>query len=250
MVSAKDIPRWLAARPISRAFERLYQPKGEAASAPPRTVAKAIVNQFNRYYYSSPEVIWKNTHWRGVLVSKAPTDLWMYQEIVSNLRPKWIIETGTWHGGSAYYLADICELIGTGQVISIDLAAQPGLPEHPRVEYISGSSLDPDVVDKVNSTVDGGPVIVILDSDHSFDHVRAEIAAYSPLVTPGSYLIVEDTICNGNPALPKYGPGPMEAVNDFLKTTDEFSVDHEKERFLLTFNSKGYLRRKGMPSNS
>lgn len=250
VASSKDIPRRLAARPISRMFEHLYQPKGEAASAPPRSVARAIVDQFNRYFYSSPEVIWKNTRWRGVPVSKAPTDLWVYQEILFEVRPNWIIETGTWHGGSAYYLADICELLGTGRVISVDVAAQPDLPEHPRVKYLSGSSVDPEVVDQVKRFVDGGVVMVVLDSDHSFAHVRAEMAAYSPLVTPCSYLIVEDTICNGNPALPGYGPGPMEAVADFLKTTDEFSVDHDKERFLLTFNRRGYLRRESLLANS
>jgi cephalosporin hydroxylase len=87
-------------------------------------------------------------------------------------------------------------------------------------------------------------VLVALDSDHRRDHVLAEIAAYSPLVQIGDYLIVEDTNVNGHPTYAEYGPGPMEAVERFLAGNDEFEIDARCERFLMTFNPKGYLRRK------
>jgi len=85
--------------------------------------------------------------------------------------------------------------------------------------------------------------MVILDSDHREGHVFDEIAAYSPLVHVGDYLVVEDTNVNGHPAFADYGPGPMEAVTKFLAGNDEFEIDRRCERLLLTFNPRGYLRR-------
>jgi cephalosporin hydroxylase len=85
--------------------------------------------------------------------------------------------------------------------------------------------------------------MVVLDSDHSHAHVAAEIAAYSSLVTPGCYLVVEDTNVNGNPVLPEWGPGPMEAVDEFLDDTQLFARDPAREKFMMTFNPGGYLRR-------
>jgi cephalosporin hydroxylase len=90
-----------------------------------------------------------------------------------------------------------------------------------------------------------GRVLVVLDSDHSRDHVLAELRAYAPLVTPGSYLVVEDTNVNGHPVYEAFGPGPMEAVQDFLKERDDFEVDRSREKFLLTFNPGGWLRKLG-----
>jgi cephalosporin hydroxylase len=85
--------------------------------------------------------------------------------------------------------------------------------------------------------------MVVLDSDHSRDHVLNELKAYSPLVTKGNYLIVEDTNLNGHPVHPSIGPGPMEAVTDFLRYNDEYQIDKERERFYITFNPNGYLKK-------
>jgi cephalosporin hydroxylase len=85
--------------------------------------------------------------------------------------------------------------------------------------------------------------MVILDSDHSETHVRNELMAYADLVTPGSYLIVEDTNVNGHPAYPSHGPGPMEALDWFLTTRSDFSVDKSKQRYHLTLNPRGYLKK-------
>ena len=86
--------------------------------------------------------------------------------------------------------------------------------------------------------------MVVLDSDHTRDHVAEELRLYAPLVTSGCYLVVEDTNVNGNPVLPEFGPGPQEAVAEFLAQTDDFEVDHEREKLMLTFNPNGYLRRR------
>ena len=86
--------------------------------------------------------------------------------------------------------------------------------------------------------------MVVLDSDHHRDHVLAELRTYSALVTPGSYLIVEDTNINGHPVRPEFGPGPMEAVDEFLRESPDFAIDPEREKFFLTFNPRGFLRRR------
>ena len=87
--------------------------------------------------------------------------------------------------------------------------------------------------------------MVLLDSDHSYAHVRDELAAYHAMVTPGSYLVVEDSNVNGNPVLPEFGPGPMEAIDEFLPDHPEYEIDNRCERFMVTFNPRGFLRRKG-----
>jgi len=86
-------------------------------------------------------------------------------------------------------------------------------------------------------------VLVLLDSDHSRDHVLKELQSYAPLVTPGSYVVVEDTNLDGHPVFPEFGPGPMEAVAEFLGSDSHFEVDRTREKFLMTFNPGGFLKR-------
>jgi cephalosporin hydroxylase len=205
--------------------------------------------QFSRYFYTRADLTWNNTEWLGVPLWKNPLDLWVYQEIMFELKPALIVETGTYRGGSAFYFASILDLIGAGRVVTVDRKQRPTSPEHPRIEYIEGSSIDPDIVDLVAKRVAdaAGPVLVILDSDHHEPHVAKELAAYSKFVTPGSYLIVEDTNINGHPVNPFFGPGPMEAVDGFLPGHPEFEVDHSREKYMVTHNPKGFLRRKNEP---
>lgn len=185
--------------------------------------------------------------WLGQLVQKCPTDLWTFQEIIVETLPDVIIETGSCLGGSGYFMATLCELLGRGRVVSIDIESRPNLPTHSRLEFMVGSSVDPNVVAQVKTGLAAGArVMVVLDSDHSAAHVRAELAAWAPMVTEGCYLIVEDTAVGGNPILPEYGPGPLEALREFLVEHSEFEADRSRERFLLTLSPGGYLRRRAV----
>jgi cephalosporin hydroxylase len=209
---------------------------------------KDTVEAFHRLFHSSWLDTWANTRWLGVPCEKPPTDLWVYQEIVFELRPDFIIESGTRYGGSAIFLATLCDAVDHGHVVTIDvqsLASAPSCrPIHPRVTYLLGSSTSSETLAEVRSTVAGAAtVLVILDSDHAMTHVLDELRLYGELVTPGSYLIVEDTQFNGHPIAPEFGPGPWEAVEVFLKNTTEFAPDYSREKFLLTFNPRGYLRK-------
>jgi cephalosporin hydroxylase len=198
---------------------------------------------FHKRYYDSE--VWRGrTHWLGVPTQKTPFDLWIYQELLVELRPDLVVETGTADGGSALYLASICDLIQHGRVLTIDVR-EAERPAHPRIAYMLGSSTERETVERVRHEAENASaVLAILDSDHAAEHVLAELRAYAPLVTPGSYLIVEDTNINGHPVLPDFGDGPAEAVASFLAETDEFTVDHSLEKFGFTFNPGGYLRRR------
>lgn len=227
----------------SAAFSGAYRP-AEEGELPAEGYRRVIQDQFNRLYYHDSHATWRTTTWRGITIWKAPTDLWMYQEILHRVRPQLIIETGTAHGGSAHYLGDLCEMFGRGEVVSIDIEDPSKLPPHPRVTYLHGSSVAPEIVAEVRRRLPkDGAVLVILDSDHREPHVRAELAAYSPMVTKGSYLIVEDTNVNGHPSLTSFGPGPMEAARAFVAEHPEFAVDHQQTRLMLTFNPEGFLIR-------
>jgi cephalosporin hydroxylase len=205
----------------------------------------AVTDAFHHLYYDSADTTWKRTSWLGHTVQKCPLDLWVYQEILVETRPDLIIESGTYRGGSALFLASVCDDIGHGRVTTIDLIERPGRPRHRRITYVQGSSTDAAVLERVHRRARRAKrVMVILDSDHSRDHVLRELELYAPLVTPGCYLVVEDTNVNGHPVLPSHGPGPMEAVAEFLRHSDGFEVDRSRERLLLTFNPSGYLRRR------
>jgi cephalosporin hydroxylase len=219
---------------------------------PPLSSEEAeVVHQFHdlyyrRYYPQGADTI--NLSWFGYELVKCPLDLWIYQELLVRTRPDFVIETGTWAGGSALYFAMLFDHIGHGQVVTVDIAIKPNRPKHSRINYITGSSADAAIIEQVRETVDGHRAMVVLDSDHRAAHVYDEMIAYSPLVQTGDYLIVEDTNVNGHPAWPDFGPGPMEAVDQFLSQNDAFEIDRRCERFLLTLQPRGYLRR-SKPSN-
>jgi cephalosporin hydroxylase len=209
----------------------------------------ATVRRFHRLYYENAARTWQNTRWLEVRVAKCPLDLWVYQEILTELRPELVIETGTFAGGSALFLASCMDVIGCGRVITVDIEEHDARPHHDRITYVTGSSVDPALVDRLRHEAEAtARVMVILDSDHARDHVLAELRAYSPLVTPGSYLVVEDTNINGRPVFPTSGPGPHEAVEAFLRETRAFERDQEREKFFMTFNPGGFLRRLDDPA--
>lgn len=210
----------------------------------PAAFDQPTVDEFHRLYYECRDETWMNTRWLGVRTFKCPLDLWIYQEILHEVRPDVIVECGTAEGGTALFLASMCALIGRGRVLSIDISPDPHAPRHPLITYLVGSSTSGEVVENVRGILgDEDRVMVILDSDHAREHVLDEMRLYGELVTEGSYLIVEDTNVNGHPVLPEFGPGPMEAVNEFLNERPDFLIDESREKFFMTFNPRGYLRR-------
>jgi cephalosporin hydroxylase len=209
---------------------------------PERTI---IENFHNLYYNGLPGegYLFGRTYWMKVPCQKCPLDLWIYQEIISELRPDLIIETGTRFGGSALFMAHILDILGHGEILTIDIDNTLSRPSHPRITYVHGSSSDADLIESVLAKRPDEVRLVVLDSDHSKTHVLQELRVLASHVSIGSYLIVEDTNINGHPTLPTFGPGPYEAVEEFLATHQEFTVDETREKFLLTFNPRGYLRR-------
>jgi cephalosporin hydroxylase len=209
-------------------------------------VARTLARHFNRAYYYSIEGTVYAASWLGVRAVKYPTDMWVYQELIHEQRPDLIIETGTYLGGSALFMAHVCEQLGSGSVVSIDLelGSYGTLPDHRLITYLKGSSTDPAIVERVASMFpDSGNVMVILDSLHTREHVLAELNAYAPMVPPRGFLVVEDTNVNGHPVLPRWGPGPMEAVDAYLAEHCEFAIEPSREKFMLTSNPRGFLRR-------
>jgi cephalosporin hydroxylase len=209
-----------------------------------------VVDAFHDLYYSllnegrGVETI--RLSWLGTELLKCPMDLWLYQEIIAASRPDVIVETGTYRGGSAHYLATLCGHVGHGQVVSIDLNPWSDMPrpQHERLSYITGSSTDASVLAAVRTHVGRSTnVLVILDSDHTLGHVLAELRLYQQFISVGGLMVVEDTNVNGHPTWPEHGPGPWEAVDTFLKENPDFVADRGLERFLLTMNPRGYLRR-------
>jgi cephalosporin hydroxylase len=208
-----------------------------------RRLARFLARHFHRaYYYGMADTI-MNTTWLGIPLLKCPLDLWMYQEIVSEVRPAAIVETGTYRGGSALYLANVCDAVGRGKVITVD-CTPTAVPEHPRITYVTGSSVERQTINRVRAAIGlARPVLVVLDSNHRRDHVLAELRSYADLVSIGSYLIVEDTNVNGHPVHARFGPGPTEAIAAFLRDDERFEIDRTREKHLVTMQPGGFLRR-------
>jgi cephalosporin hydroxylase len=200
--------------------------------------------------------------WMGVPIIQLPADIMATQEVVWATKPDVIIETGVARGGSVLFMASLLELIGKGKVIGVDIDIRAhnrdSIEKHSiskRVVLIEGSSTDPAVVAKVRGQIsDGASVMVVLDSDHSREHVLAELRCYGPMVTRGCYLVVADTIlgrltqeqtpCNRSKVWLK-GNEPLSAVAAYFAETDRFEVDPEiNGKLILASSPGGYLRRR------
>jgi len=184
--------------------------------------------------------------WLGHPIWQNVLDLWTIQEALAAVKPALLIETGTNRGGSAFFYANLFDLLGAGRVITVDVERMHALT-HPRVTWLLGSAVEPGIVAQMQAAAKdaGGPVFVILDSDHSARHVAQELEAYAPLVTPGSYLLVQDGVIDTLPIFRQGRPGPLPAILDFLRRHPEFEVDRARgERFLITHHPMGWLRRR------
>lgn len=204
--------------------------------------SEVILDMFHHIYYESR--VWEKTFYFGKNILKCPLDMWIYQEIFHEIRPDVLIESGTFHGGSALYYAHLFDIINNGKIYTIDINSRDDYPQHDRIDYINGSSTDLMVYKNISEKFQTDTkVMVVLDSDHSMDHVYAEMKLWSNAVSVGSYMIVEDSNINGHPVRRDFGPGPMEAINKFLDEDSRFVIDLSKEKFGLTQNPRGYLKK-------
>jgi len=217
-----------------------------------RELSLRWINTSARYSYSY------NFTWLGRPIIQFPQDIVAMQEIIWQVKPDLIIETGIAHGGSLIFYASMLELIGgEGQVLGIDIDIREHnrieIEKHPmfkRITMMEGSSTDEAVVGKVRELANGKKrVLVALDSNHTHNHVLKELELYSPLVRTGSYLVVFDTVIEDMPA--GYfsdrpwdkGNNPKTAVWEFLRSNDRFVIDKNIEnKLLLTVAPDGYLK--------
>lgn len=199
-----------------------------------------------------------NFSWMGRPIIQYPQDILAMQEIIWQLKPDLIIETGIAHGGSLIYYASLLELIGKGEVLGIDIDIRAHnraeIEAHPmfkRIKMIQGSAISQEIVDQVATHAKGKEtVLVCLDSNHTHEHVLEELRLYSPFVTKGSYLVVFDTIVEYLPD--NYMPGrawgkgdnPLTAVKEFLQKNDQFETDNTIDnKLLISVAPEGYLKR-------
>jgi len=231
-------PRRISARAFAEgAAAGLPDGRPEAPIPVPDDLASAFTEAVWR---SLP---WSGTTWLGHAVRDAPTDLLAYQEAIATVRPDWIIETGTGDGGRTWFLASVCDLVGHGRVLSIDAAPAPTRPVHDRIEYLTGAPEDRATIDAVRARVGDGRALLVLGSCTDRATTVREFQGYEDLVPVGSYVIVTDTIVNGHPVWPAFGPGPAEGAKQILTGNGSFVADPLMEKYSLTFNPGGFLRR-------
>ena len=213
-----------------------------------------LVTELDRYDYS---YLWS---WMGVPIIQMPADVMATQEVIWATRPDVIIETGVARGGSVLFMASLLEMIGNGKVIGVDIDIRAhnrqSIESHPmakRVVLVEGGSVDEATLVRVRAEIPpGAKVMVVLDSDHSRAHVLAECRAYGPLVTPGCYMVVADTLVGHvtEENAPKKrsklwfkGDEPLSALQDFMAETDRFEVDEVLNgKLVLSSSPGGYVR--------
>jgi len=200
-----------------------------------------------------------NFSWMGRPIIQYPQDMIAMQEIIWEVKPDLVIETGIAHGGSLIYYASLLELIGNGEVLGIDIDIRAHnrkeIEQHPmfrRIKMIEGSSIDESIVSQVQTFAKNKKkVVVCLDSNHTHEHVLAELRLYSPFVSLDSYIVVFDTIVETLPEgyFSEKRPwgisnNPHTAVCEFLKETDQFIVDEAIDnKLLISVAPRGYLKR-------
>jgi cephalosporin hydroxylase len=219
--------------PALRALERRY-----------RASFRMTLRRWLEYHQS--QLVFDRCSWMGVTAWKNPLDAWIYQEILHEVRPDVVVEIGSAMGGGTLYLAHMLELLGHGIVISVDIDRTRFDVEHARIVTVTGDSSSVEVVQEVAALCRDKRVLVIHDADHEKAKVLADLAAYAPLVSVGSYLIVEDGIVDlfrPHDILGVVYEGPLAATEEFRRRAPQFEVDTKRERYLLTYNPQGFLRR-------
>jgi cephalosporin hydroxylase len=185
----------------------------------------------------------KASYW-GIPTLKNPVDFWVYQEIIFSIKPNTILEIGSYAGGSALAFAHMLDQLGLGKVISIDVNLSDiseVAHSHPRIEFLQGPAEE--IFDLVEDKIPKGDrTLIIEDSSHEFDNTLKLLRKYAPLVSIGSYFIVEDGICRHGLDLGP-SPGPYEASLAFVSENANFVIDRSREDHVITWNPCGYLKR-------
>ena len=201
--------------------------------------------------------LWRHVSWLGVPVLQWPTDLLLLQELMTMLRPRYVVETGLHHGGTAVFYASILRLLGIdGRVISVDIQIAPEARKNvessafcDQITLIEGDSKSDTVHQQIETLLQGEPnVLVCLDSDHSYAHTLAELRRFSRYIPVGGYLVLFDTICEDLADTPNGDPSwvedsPMAALRQFLAEAPNFVTDPSWGKFLVTFAPQGFLLR-------
>lgn len=214
---------------------------------------KFVTNEYHKYYYNNK--IWKKTNFLGVPCRKSVSDMWNYQEIISDLKPSLVVEFGTKFGGSALFFSTALKAVNPlSKVVSVDVTHKQVpkvVKKNQHIELLTCSSLDRGVIRRIQELKKQfkGKIFAILDSDHHKGHVLAEMESLRKVMKKGDYLVVEDSNI-GHPVLPDLvdllGEGPMEAINEyFQRHPDDYVHDHKRgNKFGFTFSPKGFLIRK------
>ncbi len=213
-----------------------------------------LITALDAYDYS---YLWS---WMGVPIIQMPADVMATQEVIWATKPDVIIETGVARGGSVLFMASLLEIIGKGKVIGVDIDIRAhnreAIETHPmskRVVLVEGGSVDEVTLARVRAEIpDGASVMVVLDSDHSRKHVLAECRAYGPMVTPGCYMVVADTLVghvteeNAPRKRSKVwfkGDEPLSALQDYMAETNRFEVDEALNgKLVMSSSPGGYVR--------
>ena len=232
--------------------EKVNLIKANSKNIPLREAAHKFNVESNSAKYSY------NFTWMGRPIIQYPQDMIAMQELIWEIKPDLIIETGIAHGGSIIYYASLLELIGKGEILGIDIDIREhnkkkieAHPMYKRIYMLEGSSVSEEMIKKVKSFTFGKEkILVCLDSNHTHEHVLSELNFYAPFVTTGSYLVVFDTIVEDLPEryLPNrfwgIGNNPKTAVHEFLKHNSNFVIDENMDnKLLISVNPEGYLKR-------
>lgn len=239
-------PKLLYNNPHIAAIEKLFRDQSSIERLGDMTLREYLMYHYyyihQGYRYGAPRMQQK---WLGHDIIKTPMDCWVYQEIIWETKPDYVIELGVMFGGATHFYASILDMVGHGRVIGIDVSlAKARGPDNERIEYVEGSSTDPRIVERVGAMVRGKRVLVIADSDHEKGHVLAEIRAYAPMVHVGGYFVVEDSLNDVMGYHPVPNEGPQAAAKAFLAENPGFVPDRRwGERYVMTLNPDGFLLR-------
>jgi cephalosporin hydroxylase len=188
---------------------------------------------------------WREATWLGHPVMRYPTDLHTYQELIAAVRPATILIVGDDAGlaGRARFAASVCDLLDHGRVIALGGGSNDGGTPHPRITWIDARAESEEAAAQVLETAGPDPQALVILGLGDVMRIVASFEHYAPLVPVGGYVVIENTVVNGRPVASGFGPGPHEATINILGRRHEFVADPTLERYTLTFNRNGYLRR-------